>query len=81
MNSKVAVIGIVALTTLACATNAAFAMPSSQWVQNYCDRLGGIFYGANGNNVYGCLMDDKTLVCGGGDNCRWYKDNNYKGKR
>ena len=72
MNSKVA-IGIIALTTLTFATNSALAMPRSEWVQRYCDSLGGIFYGANGNNVYGCLLPDKTLVCGGGSGCRWYR--------
>jgi hypothetical protein len=72
MNSKVA-IGIIALTTLAFATNSALAMPKSEWVHRYCDSLGGTFYGANGHNVYGCLLPDKTLVCGGGDGCRWYR--------
>jgi hypothetical protein len=65
MSNRVAIVGILALTALAFATDSALAasrLPINE-ARASCKNSGGAFFGPNKSGVYGCRSHG--FVCGG----------------
>ena len=70
MRSRAAIVGILALTALTLATDAALALPvsSAGGLKNFClnQVADGIWFPPNQNGVFGCLWGSgRGFFCGG----------------
>jgi hypothetical protein len=73
MSSRAAIVGILALTALTLATDAALALPNTDRFEGWCNQSGGIFFAPSKAGAYGCAFENAALFCGGAfPGCSWH---------
>jgi hypothetical protein len=65
-------VGILTLTALAFATEAALALPNTDRFEGWCNQSGGIFFAPSQYGAFGCAFEHKAIFCGGAvPGCSW----------